>query len=201
MRSSLLASAFVSSVITCGRLVLRPLTAGSMMLLMEARNVLFTSDESAAGPPTASEQMAAFFEFIWLHTAPMEDVLAATPATVRAQSRALALTISMADLAAFTDQFSGLQNRIAAASVTVDSGKDTPPGKQEPAPAGSPRCSTPSAPLETPPASSTSSGASPSSEPSSTSTPPISPQVPPAAGPCPTWEGDLIPGEELTPLP
>ena len=180
-RLSLLSTAFLDRNLTCGSHELRPLTAGSMLLLLETGNALFTREGDLGEP----EALAAFFEYIYLHTAPPGILLAASAEEIRGGARALALQISIADIMAFMGQFKELRERIDAASVELMTDKDTPPGKQEPSPIGSLPTSTPSAPPDLPSAKPTASGACPSSAASSTSTPSTAPTTPAAAGLCP----------------
>lgn len=201
-----LAEAFRTVPLTCGALTLRPLTPGSVILLMETGNPLFAESEADG----EAAVMQGIFEFIHIHTAPEEEVIddCAEPAVLRRKARKLALQASFDDLSAFTAQFQRLRERLAAASVEVLPDKEAgkPAGAMpETPPTGSPSSSTPSAELETPPASDTSSGNSLSSEPSNTSTPPTPQTENDAAGRSRIWEEEPDPSptspENVIPLP
>jgi len=179
-RLTTLSAAFRDAPLCCGALTLRPITSGSVLLLMETGNALFTESSS----PTESDMFQGLFEFIYIHTAPRPEVLAACDdrATLRTRARDLAMDISFDDLAAFQAQFEGLRERLNASLVDIVPEKGTPEGKPAPAmpaPIGSPPSSTPLEVVETPSASIGSSGSSPSTAPSNTSMPPM-PQTDPA---------------------
>jgi hypothetical protein len=152
-----------------------------MLLLMDYGNALF----GGASDMSEASQLQAFFEYIHIHTAPLDAITSATPEQIRADSRKLAMSISFTDLSEFTDQFSASRERLAAASVSILPDKDTPPGKQEQSPTGSPATSTLSEPMQILPENITSFGPCPSSEVSNTSMPPTSPPDRSADGPFP----------------
>jgi len=204
-RSAALADAFRATPLTCGELVLRPLTAGSMMLLMETGNVLFETPLAPDGAPAAltqAQEMAGFFAYIYLHTAPLEDILTATRDNIHDRARRISLNITFENLTDFIGQFGALRERLAAATVSLIPEADAPPKKPAPSPTGSLASSTPSAPPATPPANITSFGPVLSSAPSSTPTRPISPTATVSAGPSPSTPPEpLLPGEKLELLP
>lgn len=198
-RMKLLADSFRAVPLTCGTMTLRPLTAGTVMLLMDTGNPLFSDQEA----PTESALMQGIFEFIYIHTAPEDEVIADTddPARLRSKARALALRIGFDDLAAFTAQFEQLRARLNAASVEVLPDKEAgKPGgaTTETPPTGSPSSSTLSAVPEIPPARDISSGGSPSPSPSNTSTPPTPRTESDAVGRSRIWED---PADPLPPMP
>ena len=205
-RMKSLAEAFRTVPLTCGALTLRPLTAGSVLLLMETGNPLF----SEAAPDTEAAVMQGIFEFIHIHTAPEDDVIddCAAPAVLRRKAKGLALQVSFEDLSAFTAQFQRLRERLAAASVEVlpdkEAGKPAGATMATP-PTGLPSSSTLSVVPESHPASITSSGGSPSSEPSNTCTPPTPQTENDAVGRSRIWEEPADPSpispELVTPLP
>lgn len=204
-RLSLLSSAFRDVPLTCGALTLRPITAGSVLLLMETKNALFAD----GGDDSDSAAFQGMFEFIHIHTAPLEEVVAdaETPGVIRAKARQLALGISFEDLAAFQQQFDALRSRMNASLVDIvpEKGDTGKPAAAMPAPIGSPPSSTPSVAPETPPASNGFSGGCPSPVPSNTSMPPTALEEPEPSGKPRIWDPpqdfatpDL---EQLTPLP
>jgi len=197
-RLSLLSTAFRDVPLTVGPHTLRPITAGTVMLLMDVGNILFVE---SAEEPTESQAMQALFEFMWIHIGPEAEVIRQCddPAALRAAARAFAMGISFEQLDSFSQQFTAIRAGLNAALVEIvpEKGDATkkPPAAMPP-PTGSPPSSTPSADLETPPASTGSSGASPSPAPSNTSTPPT-PQTDPApAGKSTIWETPPPPQEE-----
>jgi len=206
-RMKLLADAFRAVPLTCGALQLRPLTAGSMMLLMETGNPLFTEQET---DPGEAAMMQGIFEFIYIHTAPEDEVTVETehPARLRAKARALSMRIGFEDLSAFTAQFELLRARLAAASVEVlpdkEAGKPAGATMATP-PTGLPSSSTPSAAPEIPPGNITSFGGCPSSAPSNTSTPRTPQTESDSVGRSRIWEepADLSPdsADPVIPLP
>jgi len=201
-RLSVLSAAFREVPLTCGSLRLRPLTAGSLNILMETGNPLFTG-----GDPSEAAQFQALFEFIWIHTAPEEEVIDATsnPDLLHTQARKLSLSISFDDLTGFAAGFAQLNQRMNAALVEIvpERGMGKPSG--ETPPTGSPHSSTPSAAAEIPGASTGFYGVSRFPEPSNTSTPPTTQPEPSPAGRSRIWE--QAPEEEedyanpVTPLP
>jgi hypothetical protein len=190
-RLSLLSSAFRDVPLTVGSHTLRPITAGTVMLLMDVGNILFTeSDEE----PTESQAMQALFEFMWIHIGPEPEVIRQCddPAALRAAARAFAMGISFEDLDSFSQQFATIRSGLNAALVEVvpEKGETTTkkPSEARPTPTGSPPSSTPLEAPQTHAESTGSSGASPSDAPSNTSTQPI-PQTDPApAGKSRIWE-------------
>jgi len=205
-RLSLLSSAFRNVPLTCGNLTLRPITAGSVLLLMETKNALFTE---GTGGDAETGAFQGLFEFIHIHTAPHDEVVADAehPEILRAKARKLALDISFEDLAAFQAQFESLRQGMNAALVDIVPEKGDNAGKPAaamPNPTGSPLSSTPSAGPETQIGRPGFSGASHSGEPSNTSMPLTSLEEPDAAGRSRIWEQPQTPpasSDFLQPLP
>lgn len=195
-RLSHLAAAFRESPLKLGARELRRPTAGSIALLMELNNPLFTGgpDEGAADELSDTDRMRGVLEFVWVHLADLDEIdsLPLDPAALREhvarRVRRLGMEIGFEDLQQFGADFARLRERLdGAVTEAVETGG---PGKppQATAPTGLPAWSTPSAAPETPPASDTSSGSCPSSAPSNTSTPPTSMPAPSSAGPSPAPE-------------
>lgn len=205
-RHSLLSAAFTAAPLTCGPLTLRPISAGSWLLLIELKNPIFVEavDSDAPVDLSESDRMAALFQFIFLHSAPVEDVLrlAADPAELAMAVKRLALSISFHDLDAFLVQFGAINQRIAAAAAQIITDPaEGSPGKPVSGPTGSPASSTASEALPIPSASTTSSGIFRSSVPSNTPTPPMPPMAPASAGPS-QWEMTTVGDQDfLIPLP
>jgi len=189
-RLKLLSSAFREHPLTCGDLTLRPVTAGSMAILLQVGNGLFTAEELEEGAaPEASKPYAdldALFEFIWVHTAPIEEVLEMVENgdlnDLHKAARRVGLTLSFDDLSSFQEQFVKVALGIQAAKVEAIPEGDGRPGKPPVSPIGSPPSSGPSTPPETPNGSATSSGFFPSVVHSNTSTPPSEVPAPAPAG-------------------
>ena len=198
-RMSTLSAAFRAVPLQCGPHVLRPITAGSILLLMDTGNSLFSESAAAA---TESASLQGIFEFIWIHTAPEEEVIedCSHPDLLRVKARKLALSIGFDDLAAFTAQFDEIRTRLNASVVDIlpEKGDVGKPAAETPVPTGSPLSSTPSVAVETRSGSAGSSGASPSIEPSSMSTPPMPQTEPAPAGRSRIWEPE--PEDEPRPL-
>jgi len=189
-RISLLSSAFKESPLTCGAFTLRPLTAGSIMILMETGNPLFTDSATKA---SETDAMQGLLEFLYIHTAPQEEVVQKSdnPAELRLAARSFALNISFEDLGSFTDQFSKIRGKLQAAMVDPVLEKGAAAKKQrkaKPSRTGSPASSSPSAVPEIPSGSDTSSGSSPSPAPSNTITPPFATTAGPPSGASSIWE-------------
>lgn len=203
-RFSVLSAAFRAVPLTCGPHVLRPITSGSVLLLMETGNPLFTDSANIS----EADSMRGIFEFIWIHCAPEDEVIedCSHPEILRTKARKLALSIGFDELTAFTAQFEQIRQRLNAGLVEVlpEKGDVGKPPAETPPPTGSPLSSMPSAAAEIPPGSIGSSGASPSTEPSNTSMPPM-PQTDPApVGRSRIWEQEDEPQtteQNVIPLP
>lgn len=174
-RTELLGEAFGNLKLTIGGMELRRPSAGSISLLIDMGNALFTgSDDDGDQPESQANEFASIIEFLYVHAVPIDEVLDKIddkPALRRAV-RAFGMDVSFADLREFSDKFSAVRDRIESALVEADeeSTDDDTPGK--PSPISSPPTSTTSAAPPTPPKSDGSSGNSPSSAVSNTSTPP-----------------------------
>jgi hypothetical protein len=203
-RISLLSEAFRDTPLTFLGAPMRPVTAGTILLLMETGNPLFSETEKDV---TEEESpigiFQSLFEFIHIHTAPEDEVLTdcETPDLLKRKAKMLAMKCPMEEIQKFADGFTQMNTRLAAATAEIipDKSEGKPEAATTPPPTGSPTSSTPSAAQATPPASDGSSGNSPSSEPSNTSTPPTSPTEREPAGASRTWEPDPteIPPEEI----
>lgn len=193
-----LTSAFRDKPLRVGQYTLRPLTAGTVMLLMDSGNALFSDQEQE---PTEAQAMQALFEFIWIHVGPEDEVIRQCddPASLRAAARAFALGISFEDLEDFNRQFAGARADVNAAMVEVipEKGEATKkPDSERLPPTGSPPLSTTSEAVETLPESTGSSGGCPSPGLSNTSTPPMPQTTPGPSGKSPIWEEPIQEAEE-----
>lgn len=196
-RLKLLSAAFRATPLRCGDLQLRPLTAGTMLLLMDLENPLFLGDAEDVDEPEAlsdRESLDALFEFIWIHTAPEDEVIRLIErelrSTIREHVRKMAMAIDFEALSEFQAGFMALMQRVTAAMAeAIPEGE---PGKPVTSPTGSPPTSGPSAEQETPSGNIISFGGSPSSAASSSSTPLSAPLAPAPDG--------LLPNG-ITPLP
>jgi hypothetical protein len=200
-RMSLLSEAFRASPLTFLGQPLRPVTAGTILLLMETGNPLFSESATA---PTESDSLLALFEFIHIHTAPEDQICddCTKPGELRKKARMLAMHAPLEELQAFSEKFATLRTRLEAATAEVipEKSEGKPAAATTPPPTGSPTSSTPSAEPETPPASDGSYGDYHLIVHSSISTPPTSPTEPEPAGASRTWEPDpteIPPQEEL----
>lgn len=179
-RMRALSRAFREVPLRCGELTLRPLTSGSVEILMALGNPLFADGE---GEREMGYQ--EIFEYIWVHTAPLDEVAAGAddPTYVRQRARALGLEISIEDLADFAQQFLQLMERVKA--TMVEEVIDEPRGKSVGAPqspTGLPRWSGPWEGQETQPGNGGSFGSSPSTGPCNISTLPSATTDASAAG-------------------
>jgi hypothetical protein len=115
--------------------------------------------------------LAAVHQFIWIHSAPLEAVLAVESKDdiPLAELRKLAMEIEMGEALAITTLFTESSLRMAAAMAEPDDDA-TQPGKPQTRPTGSPLSSLPAERPEIPSGNVTSSGSLPSSEPCNTST-------------------------------
>jgi len=207
-RMSLLSDAFRETPLTFLGEPLRPVTAGTILLLMESGNPLFSESATA---PTESDSLLALFEFIHIHSAPEDEVCAdcETPGQLKRKARKLSLRAPLEELQGFSERFGALRSRLEAATAEIipEKSEGKPGAATTPPPTGSPTSSTPSAVPATLRAKDGSSGNCPSSVPSNTSTPPTLPTEPEPDGRFRTWEPDPteIPPEEtpenVIPLP
>ena len=197
-RASTLASAYLPNVLTIAGQDLRPMTGGSMMILQQFRNPLFAAATAGTAPvddPAAEdadrvrEDYLGLLQFVWVHTAPIDEVIAAAEAgeegiaIARKAAWRLALEYTPEQVTQFGQQFAGLKARVEAAMTEAI--PEGPPGKPAPSPTGLPAWSGPSAGQGTPSGSDGSSGTSPSTAPSSTSTPDSATTAAASAGPSP----------------
>lgn len=190
-RLKLLASAFRDTPLQCGDLTLRPLTAGTMLLLMDLENPLFLGDAEDIDEPdelSEKESLDALFQFIWIHTADEDEVIRLIErelrSTIREHVRKMALRIDFDALSEFQVGFMALMQRVTASMA--EAMPEGEPGKPVTSPTGSPLTSGPSAEPGTPGANVISFGVSHSSAASSSSTPPSVPVAPAPGGPLPS---------------
>jgi hypothetical protein len=203
-RELALAKAFTARPILFQGKPLRPVTAGSLMLLMESGNPLF-SDAATEEEMTEKDMLQGFYEFIHVHSAPEEEVVEdmENPAILGKKGKLVSLRLTAEELVEIMKDFADLRTRLEAATAEVIPEKSE--GKQEaattPPLTGSPTSSTPSAALAILPASDGLSGDSPSSEPSNIFTLPTLPTEPAPVGPSRNWEPDPteMPPMEETP--
>lgn len=181
-RESILETCFCDLPQKLGKLELRPLSAGSFTLLGRLRNPMM------GGSMETQEQMFdAVMQYAWIHSAPIEAVLAIQTAEdiPEMEIRKLAFGIEIGQALGFLQTYTRSAIRMSASLAEIDPEEDDTPGKPvapEPAPAGSLPSSMPSADVPILRGSDTSFGSSPSSEPSPTSTPQTSQTEPAAAG-------------------
>jgi hypothetical protein len=206
---SLLSDAFRETPLTFLGEPLRPVTAGTILLLMESGNPLFSESATA---PSESDSLLALFEFIHIHRAPEEEVLedCDVPGRLKRKARILSMLAPLEELQAFSERFGALRTRLEAATAEIipEKTEGKPGAATTPPPTGLPTSSMPSAEQAIPSASDTSFGNSLSSEPSNTSTPPTSQTEPEPVGRSRIWEPDpteIPPPEErpenVIPLP
>lgn len=197
-RFSVLSRAFQDHPIIVNGKALRPLTAGTLMLLMETGNPLFSEPAAGASEPTEAETFQSLFEFIWIHYGPEDDVIrqCEDPALLRAAARKFSLGFGFDELQTFSAQFEAIRTRINSAMVDIipEAGakKHQP---EKPGPIGSPPLSTASEVPEIQTVNSTSSGVSLSIAPSNTSTQPTPTTEPHAVGKSRIWEAPESPEE------
>lgn len=206
-RNALLELAFSDIPSQVAGLTLRRLSAGSFTLLGRLGNPMIIGKKNSAEAPAEDSQTAMFeaaIQYIWIHSADIEKVLAVeTVEDIPVQEiRALAFQISIGEAFAFLARYQESALRASASLAEIEpEDDDQSPGKLPvPPPVGSPASSTPAEPAEIPHESATSCGSCPSSEPSPTSTPQTSPTEPAADGPSLTLLPDLA-GEAPEKIP
>ena len=180
-RHHLLAAAFSDLKSEIAGIPLRPLSAGSYVLLGTLRNSLVGAREGGG----QVELIADVIQYAWVHSAPIAEVAAVQKPEDLPAARLIELgfEIPYTECFAFMRSFQDCALRLAAALTAPDDEAEVEPGKLVPLPTGSPRSSSPAELPEIPFGSDTSSGKCPSSAPSPTSTPPVSPTEAPSAGP------------------
>jgi hypothetical protein len=184
-REALLEAAFRDLPQTVAGIQLRPMSAGSWVLLNTLGNSLVAGVSSEADGKTAV--FAAIYEYLWIHSAPIERVAEINhrddlPA---AEIRALGFQVPIGNALAFLETYKESALRFAAA-MTEPEEANVPgqPGKlPESRLVGSPPSVSPSGPPVTLSGSDTSSGKCQSSAPSLTSMPPMSQTELPVDGP------------------
>jgi hypothetical protein len=195
-RSALLSRAFRDVQIVIAGRHLRPPTAGSLDLLQQIGNPLFVEADDET---PAKATLLPLFEFIWVHTADLNEVLEAAEleGEIRRKARVLAFETPVEDVNAFTEAFNKLQVLMQAAMTEVVPEGDG--GKPAPSRTGSLSSSSPSVVPAIPSASASSSGSAPSGAPSLTSTPPTDTTDPFADGPATSMPPGAIPLPSLPP--
>ncbi len=201
-RQELLRQAFCEIPSQIGPYKLRPISGGSFELLGALRNSLVDPDpESQLQGSSLQRQLTAIHEFIWIHSAPIEQVLAVETRDQlpSIEIRKIGMSLPIGECIAFTAVFVQASIRMAAAMTEAFEDEDSSPGKPQTPPTGSPRSSSPAEPLETLPANVTSFGSRQSKEPSPTSTPPNATPADDADGYTPLMELPTIPASNETP--
>lgn len=206
-RETLLELAFSDIPSSIGELKLRPLSAGSFTLLGRLGNPMMVGSQAPidAAQDSQTAMFAAAIQYLWVHSADLEKVLAVeTAADIPAtELKALGYQISIGQALGFLDRYQASALRMTASLAEIDPEDDEQgqPGKPESLPAGWPVSSTPAEAAEIPSASATSFGPCPSSEPARIFTPPTSQTAPVAGGPSLTLLPDLagMATEEIPP--
>jgi hypothetical protein len=177
-RSQLLSRAFRDTALSIGGRILRAPTAGSIDLLQQSENPLFSDSPGAED----SGDLIPLFEFIWIHSAPLDEVLAAAEieGQIRREARKLAFETPLEDVTEFAAGFQGLQTRLQAAMTEAIPEGDQ--GKPPTSRTGSPSLSGISEGQGTGSGKNTSSGTSRSKGRSNISTQPSDITGPPADG-------------------
>lgn len=182
-RQDLLRLAFCDLPSSIGEIKLRPLSAGSYVLLQTIGNLLVSP---SSGSTDASSMAKAVIEYAWLHHVDEEKVAAIEDASQipASEIRLLSFKISFGECFDFMKKFAASAQAWAAsmAEPEEDIGGEMP-GKPESSPTGSPSFSSSATPSAIPSGSDTSSGGCPSDGPLPLSTVPTSPMEPSADGP------------------
>lgn len=205
-RQILLEMAFSDIPSKVGKYDLRPLSAGSFTLLGRMGNPMMVGKESPEKALTAAESQTQMFDaavqYIWVHSAPLEEVTAVENAEQipAGALKEIEFSLPLGQAFAFLNRYQESALRMTASLAEVEPEDDHgKPGKPETRRAGLPASSTPAEPAEILPGSDTYSGSCPSSEPSPTFTPPMSPMEQPADGPSLTLLPDLAEAIQETP--
>jgi len=188
-RQSLLTAAFLAMPKSIAGREMRPISPGSWALLAALENPLIVGSGEDPDPGNA-KLFRAVAEFVWVHSAPIDDILAieesddlSLPLSAKREIGALSFELSLGEALDFMNSFGKVADRInAAMAEPVD---DDTPGKRVagvPGPGSSPPSSLPSDAPGIPSGSGTFSGILPTSAPSSISTPPDMPMAPPTDG-------------------
>jgi hypothetical protein len=176
-RHTVLRKAFCEIPQTVGPYQLRPLSGGSYELLSEIKSALVSPDSAASGN-TLKDTLSAVHEYIWIHSAPLDQVLAVIDrdSLPKQEIRKIAMTLEIGECLAFTTVFAQAAQRMSASMAEIDDDDDenTSPGKPETPPTGSPHLSSHAEPQAIPSENVISFGSPPSSEPSPSSTQPTS---------------------------
>jgi hypothetical protein len=187
-RERLLAACFSNIPSKIQELKLRPLSPRSFDLLNDLGNVMI------AGGGRSQSPLEAVIEYIWLHSAAIDEVIEIEKVEDLPVNdlRRLGLTIEFGEAMAFLERYTEGAMRMKAALAELED-EDEDEGKSEQSHTGlHPLFSRSEAP-EIPSGSDTSSGSSPSNAPSPISMPPISLTEQPAAGPSISMETETRP--------
>lgn len=198
-RQLLLEMAFSDIPSKVGKYDLRPLSAGSFTLLGRLGNPMMVGKESPekalSAAQSQTEMFAAAVQYIWVHSAPLEEVTAVEQAEQipAGALKEIEFSLQIGQAFAFLNRYQESALRMTASLAEVEpEDHEGQPGKQETPLVGSPASSTPAVLAVIPCESATSSGSCPSSEHSATSTPPTSPTEQPVDGPSLTLLPDLV---------
>jgi hypothetical protein len=206
-RQTLLEMAFSDIPSKVGNYNLRPLSAGSFTLLGRLGNPMMVGkqspEEALSAADSQNQMFAAAVQYIWVHSAPLEQVTVIESADQIPASalKEIEFALPLGQAFAFLNRYQESALRMTASLAEVEpEDHSTQPGKLPVTPlAGSPVSSTPAEPAEIQRERNTSSGSCPSSEHFPTSTPPMSPMEQPADGPSLTLLPDLSPQKEIQP--
>jgi hypothetical protein len=177
-RSSHLSAAFREHPTSIGKYQLRPVTPGTYQLLADLGNPMAAGATTGTAPTGTDNFFAAVVQFVWIHSAPLEQVIAIDTVEDLPKSdlKAIAFQLTMEDVITFLASYKKAALRAAAAMAEAIEEEDQEDGPGKPAslailPSGSPASSSPSALPETQSASPTSSGTYHFPAPSNTCTP------------------------------
>lgn len=110
----------------------RPISLGSLEILRQLGNLLATTEAELASVDTRT-----LAEFLWVHAAPVDEVVDTaynTPSQVARKSAMFALRISPADLPGIMAAIKGDRDAVQAASAEPLPDADAPDSPNEPAP-------------------------------------------------------------------
>lgn len=198
-REALLEQAFSDIPSQVGTYVLRPLSAGSFTLLGRLGNPMMVGKqaptEALDQADSQTEMFAAAIQYIWVHSAPLDQVTAIESADQipAAALKEIGFGISIGQAFAFLNSYQQSALRMTASLAEVEPDEESGKSESLPVtpPVGLPACSTPAEPAEIHRGKDSFSGLCPSSEHLPISTPQTSPMAPPADGPSLTLLPDL----------
>ncbi len=176
--------------------VLRPMTAGSFAILLQRKSLLLfpdTVEQDELGEPKA--EMAEFFgavaEYVYLHTAELDEVVVADAEETRwyAAVKRLSLELSLEDAADFVECWGDAMAEIQAVQAAPVAGEEDEEEQEgKPGRTGLPPTLPPSGGTSPQSGSAGASGGSPTAEGSNTCTPSPAPTDPAASGSTPGAE-------------